>query len=156
MKIDVGGGAIPEPGYRNLDPVHGLDKFKRRLQDLIPAAPATVEAMRASHVMEHIPAGAERINAMNEAWRVLVPGGVFTITVPLVVAHGQWVGNWQAFADPTHVSFWCLPESFEYFCQGPRKPDADYGISLWAPLDESDMEVRDGWEGVVRMRKPGA
>lgn len=156
MKVDIGGGTIPAAGHVNLDPIHGEGDFKRRIQDGIPIDDGGLEGARASHVMEHIPAGHERIDVMNEVWRALAPGGVFEIVVPLVLAHGRWVGTWHAFADPTHVAFWCLPESFLYFCEGPFKPNADYGVKIWSALDDSDMEVRDGWEGVVRMRKPGA
>jgi predicted SAM-dependent methyltransferase len=101
-----------------------------------PTGDNTVSAIRASHVMEHIPAGQERIDVMNEAHRVLRPGGVFEIIVPLMV------GTWHAIADPTHVSYWCK-ESFHYF-DGLFAANADYGIRLWQTLE---LEVVDGWEG---------
>ena len=153
--VDIGGGLAPAPGCLNLDPVSGQGEWKRRIQDGIPLLDRSAHAVRASHVLEHIPAGQERIDLFNEVWRVLVSGGTFEVIVPLVLAHGQWVGTWHAFADPTHVSYWCLPESFLYFCEGPFKPCADYGMRIWAPLDEErDTEVRGGWEGRVVMRKP--
>lgn len=158
MKVDIGGGTIPAAGHTNLDPVHGDGVWKRRIQDGIPVGDGALEAARASHVMEHIPAGSgdgERIWVMNEVWRALEPGGTFEIIVPLVLARGQWVGTWHAFADPDHKSFWAMPESFLYFCEGPFKPNADYGMKIWQALDEdSDTELRGGWEGVVTMRKP--
>lgn len=115
----------------------------------------SVDEARASHVMEHILSGADRLFVMNEVHRVLKPGGVFTIIGPLIQAFGNPIHTWHAWADPTHVSYWVMPESFLYFCEGPYKPNADYGMRIWAPLDEEkDCELRDGWEGVVRMRKP--
>jgi SAM-dependent methyltransferase len=151
--IDIGGGTIPALGCVNLDPHHGVGEWRRRVQDGIPAADASVVAVRASHVMEHIPAGDERIFVMNEVHRVLVPGGTFEIIVPTVGAGGVLHGGWQAFADPTHVSFWYYPESWLYFCEGVFKPNADYGYRIWQALRDEDMELRDGWEARVVLRK---
>lgn len=146
MKLDIGGGTYPADGYVNFDPVHGDGAWKRPA-DLCqpgpnglefvpwPADDGTVEAVRASHVMEHIAAGAPRIWIFNEAHRVLGEGGTFQIIVPLV-------GTWHAIADPTHVSLW-VPESFNYF-DGTQAAHADYGIAPWETLD---FVVYHGWEG---------
>lgn len=152
MKVEIGGGTIPAQGYVNLDPVHGGGNFKRRIQDGIPVPDRMVEAVRASHVLEHIPAGQERIDVMNEAWRALIPGGEFEIIGPVIPQGPAGIG-WHAFADPTHVSFWVYPESWLYFVEGPYRANADYGIHLWEWDDRS--ELRDGWEAHVYLRKPG-
>ena len=154
MRIDLGGGTAPKAGFVNLDPVHGIGPWKRRAQDIPWPAneewiregwKPVVDAIWASHVMEHIPAGAERIAVFNEAHRVLKPGGTFTVIVPLF----PWP---QAMADPTHVSYW-VEESFGYFdgtCRwGP--PNADYGILPW---EHGAWYVRDGWEGTWVGVKP--
>jgi SAM-dependent methyltransferase len=156
VSIDIGGGTKPEPGYINLDVNHGEGEWRRRIQEGIPRPDETVASVRASHVMEHIPAGDERIFVMNEVHRVLIPHGTFEIFVPVVGAYGIVHGGWQAFADPTHVSFWYFPESWLYFCDGNAiKADADYGIKLWSRLANSDAELRGGWEAHVTLRKPG-
>ena len=135
--IEIGGGTLVQPGWTNLDSRNGHGEWARMAQDTPwPTGDNTVDAIRASHVMEHIPAGQERIDVMNEAHRVLKPGGVFEIIVPLMV------GTWHAIADPTHVSYWCK-ESFHYF-DGLFAANADYGIRLWQTLE---LEVVDGWEG---------
>lgn len=139
MKVEIGGGTIPADGYRNLDPWHGTEDYRRYIQQGIPVPDGTVEAVRASHVMEHIPAGGgkgERIWVMNEVWRALQPGGEFYIIVPLLV------GTWHAVADPTHVSFW-VKESFHYF-DGLFAANAVYNIKPW---NTQSLEVKDGWEG---------
>lgn len=51
-----------------------------------------------------------QIHVMNEAWRVLVPGGKFDIEVPTTDGRGAW-------QDPTHRSYWNL-NSFKYFTAG--------------------------------------
>lgn len=148
MKIDIGGGTAPAPGHVNLDPVHGEGEWKRRIQDGIPTGDETVDAVRASHVLEHIPAGVDRIDVFNEVHRVLRPGGQFTIILP-VIADSDGRVNWHAIADPTHVSFWCR-ESFWYFT-GEFGPQADYGICLW---NEESYAVSDGWEATCVLMKP--
>lgn len=135
--IEIGGGTLVQPGWVNLDSRNGDGDWRRMAQDTPwPAADNSIDGIRASHVMEHIPAGQPRIDVMNEAHRVLKPGGVFEIIVPLLV------GTWHAVADPTHVSFW-VKESFHYF-DGLFAANADYGIRLWETLE---LEVVDGWEG---------
>ena len=142
--IDIGGGTSPAPGCIVLDPIHGHGEWRRLAQDVPwPAADASVQAVRASHVMEHIPAGPDRIAVMNEAHRVLAPGGTFEVIVPLLVCSEPGTPiHWAAVADPTHVSFW-VPESFEYL-DGRKAACADYGIRLWETVS---WEVRMGWEG---------
>lgn len=140
MLIEIGGGTIPQPGYTNLDPVHGEGLFKRKIQDGIPVDDGSVDRLRASHVMEHIPAGAERIFVMNEAYRALRSGGEFEIIVPTVPTGPNGV-TWHAFADPTHVSFW-VKESFHYF-DGLFAANATYDIKLW---QTRSLDILDGWE----------
>lgn len=156
MNIEIGGGTLLTNGYINLDPVHGTGKWKRYAQgEPWPTGDNSVESVRASHVMEHIPAGDDRIFVMNEAHRVLKSGKIFEIIVPLVAANGEWLSTWQAWADPTHISYWVYPESFLYFCTNDTfVANADYGIRYWAPLNEEECEVRNGWEAVVRLKKP--
>lgn len=154
MLIDIGGGTAPAEGCTNLDPAHGEGIWRRRIQDGIPTADGTVQAVRASHVLEHIPAGRERIAVFNEVWRVLVGGGTFEIIVPLIQYCGKPIHTWHAWADPDHKSQWVLPESVLYFTQDGFAPNADYGIHLFAPLREEDMEVRHGFEGRVVLWKP--
>jgi hypothetical protein len=138
LKLEIGGGHLLTEGYVNLDYRHGDGEWRRLAQDTPwPTPDQSVEAMRASHIMEHIPAGQNRIDVMNEAWRVLVPGGQFEIIVPLMT------GSWHAIADPTHVSYW-VEESFYYFCEGNFHPNADYGIKLWQTID---FHVEQGFEG---------
>lgn len=141
MKIDVGGGTQPVEGCINLDPEHGEGIWKRMVQDGIPCEDGTVDAVFASHVLEHIPAGDERIFVFNEVHRVLKDGGKFGIRVPLFP-------SWQAVADPTHVSFF-VKESFNYFT-GTSEENANYGIKPW---EMASFFVKGGWEAYVNLVK---
>lgn len=143
--IEIGGGHLVQAGWINLDSRNGQGEWRRLAQETPwPTADDSVDAIRAAHVMEHIPAGDARIAVMNEAHRVLKPGGVFEIRVPNALS-----GTWHAFADPTHVSFWCI-ESFHYF-DGLFAPNADYGIRPWTTLElliQGDNEIL--WRGTPR------
>lgn len=141
MKVDIGGGLKVAPGHVNLDPVHGLGKWRRAAQETPwPAPDGLCEAVRASHVLEHVPAGEPRILVFNEAWRVLRPGGRFDVIVPAAVnAEGDCL--WPAFADPTHTSWW-VEQSFGYF-DGSLAADADYGIRRWQTLA---LRYVEGWQ----------
>lgn len=161
--MELGGGTKPTPGYDvQIDPVHGVGYWKAKAQDTPWAGHALgwprtvmqgggVESIMASHVLEHIPAGADRIAVFNEAHRVLVPGGQFHIWVPLVGADGLLAAElWPAFADPTHVSFWIFPQSLLYFT-GEMGADADYGIKPWKL---ETWSVQGGWNGYACLSKP--
>ena len=186
VMLELGGGMKPHPRadividsrHPRLSPAQDVTSTPWRTG---PAGTArsvlagSVDEVYSSHLMEHIPKGQALINLMNEAWRVLKPGGTFTAVMPIVgwTNKGEvpaWSPNWRPFADPTHVSFWWLPEAFYYFT-GQSGPDADYGILRWKPLggrlperDTEDLEnttlpdsfwgIRGGWEGVVRLVKP--
>jgi predicted SAM-dependent methyltransferase len=143
--IEIGGGHIVQAGWTNLDSHNGDREWRRLAQDVPwPTGDGTVDAIRAAHVMEHIPAGQPRIDVMNEAHRVLRSGGVFEVRVPNCLS-----GTWHAFADPTHVSFWCV-ESFHYF-DGLFAANADYGIKPWQTLElriQGDNEIL--WRGTPR------
>lgn len=143
--IEIGGGRLVQAGWINLDPQHGEGPWRRIAQgEPWPTGDHTIDGLRASHVMEHIPAGADRIAVMNEAHRVLKPGGVFEIRVPDCAS-----GTWHADADPTHVSRWRV-ESFHYF-DGTKSAHADYGIRPWKTLElrvQGDHEVL--WRGTPR------
>jgi predicted SAM-dependent methyltransferase len=144
VKLEIGGGLALTPGFVNLDPVHGEGDLRRHVEAGIPLAPDSVDEARASHVLEHVPT-TFRIFVFNEVWRVLRPGGTFTVIVPLFP-------DWGAIADPTHVSYW-VKESFDYFT-GRMVPCADYGIRLWEPVSWDVRTQGFGREGHAVLRKP--
>jgi SAM-dependent methyltransferase len=141
--LDIGGGTDARDHWINIDPVHGEGEFLRGAQDAPwPIPDGHIRMIWASHVLEHVPAGGNRIRLMNEAYRVLSPGGTFEARMPSFP-------HWSAVADPTHVSFW-VPESFGYFT-GVYSAGADYGIDYW---EQESMMMRDEWELRGVLRKP--
>ncbi len=102
LKVDIGGGLNPKPGYLTIDKEgaqinHDLDKG-------IPLPDNSVGVINASHVIEHLK---DPIKTMREIHRVLAHGGWAFIEVPSTDGRG-------AFQDPTHVSYW-NENSFLYY-----------------------------------------
>lgn len=103
MKVDLGGAIDPPAGYTTLDRGAGAD-IATDLDARWPLKDGSVGVIRAHDILEHLH---DPIHAMNEAYRVLAPGGWLMIQVPSALGQG-------AFQDPTHCSFW-VPNSFWYY-----------------------------------------
>ena len=111
LKVDIGGGLNPYPGYFTID----LRKDANIVYDLndgIPLPDNSVGVLHASHILEHLH---DKTKIMSEIHRVLAHGGWAFIEVPSTDGRG-------AFQDPTHVSYW-NENSFWYYTD---KALADY------------------------------
>lgn len=88
LKLDLGAGPVSPPGFVPLGQAHGSAIFPLRY------AAASVDEIRASHVLEHFPHG--QIGAVLTDWaRVLKPGGRLRIAVPdfAKIAEGYLAGQ---------------------------------------------------------------
>lgn len=103
MKVDIGGGLNPYPGYTTVDMRPEAD-YVADLNDGIPLPDNSVGVLNASHILEHLH---DKTKIMAEIHRVLAPGGWAFIEVPSTDGRG-------AFQDPTHVSYW-NENSFLYY-----------------------------------------
>jgi len=103
-KLDLGGRFNGWPGYETVDMESGSNITWDLNADWDFAADNSVGVLRASHILEHL---RDPIHAMNEAYRVLAPGGWLLCEVPSTDGRG-------AFQDPTHVSYW-NEHSFWYY-----------------------------------------
>lgn len=102
--VDMGGSLNPYPDCEIWDKRQGAQWVVDLNTSDFPSANNRVGFLRAHHVLEHLK---DPIRIMNEAYRVLAPGGFFCIEVPSTDGRG-------AFADPTHKSFWNV-DSFAYY-----------------------------------------
>lgn len=117
-RINICCGRSVIEGWWNVDihPWPGVNETVNLDKDW-PWEDDCVDEIFAKDAVEHL---RDPIHVMNEAWRVLKPGGIFTIIVPSTDGRG-------AFQDPTHVSFWNENsflyydvEQEEYWAQYPR------------------------------------
>lgn len=106
----------------------------------LPFDSDSVDEVRASHFLEHCH---DLVFIMNEIHRVLKPGGIVTITVPIV---GIGTG---AFRDPTHVRYFCR-DSFSYFAEGSPWTYPFHGIRPFHMVREQII----GEEMVVELARP--
>lgn len=136
-KLDLG-GRIDSPG--ELETVDRLDAdITADLEDRWPFEDSSVGVIRAYHVFEHLKSP---IHAMNEAYRVLAPGGTLFLEVPSTDGRGAW-------QDPTHVSFWNLNSLWYY----TRDSHARYiRPEYTGRFQLSRAENRDWGNGIVVVR----
>lgn len=109
MKLNLGSGTKPIPGYVNVDMVDGpLVDVPHDLDDHPwPFLEDTVEEIVAFHVFEHV---VDPIGFMEQCWISLVPDGLLHIEVPNYTSR-------NAFTDPTHRRY-CTIETFDYWVPG--------------------------------------
>jgi SAM-dependent methyltransferase len=109
VRLNLGCGSQPEPGWVNLDAadipgvdvVHDLDVFPWPFKD------GEAEEIKAFDVYEHVSSPLEFVA---ECHRILQPGGVLYI-------HTAYWKNEDSYRDPTHKRF--LTEgSFDYWIPG--------------------------------------
>ena len=126
LKVDMGGGLFPRPGYLTIDQ-EGAD-ITCDLNEGIPLQDNSVGILNASHVIEHL---RDPIKTMREIHRVLAHGGWAMIEVPSTDGRGAW-------QDPTHVSFW-NEHSFWYYTDINEKPTKILSTSL---IGWSDQNIK--------------
>ena len=93
-------------GFLNVDSVvlSGVDAVVDLNEFPWPFASNEWEKVIAYHVFEHL---VDLVKAIEELYRILVPGGVADVRVPHLAGWGMW-------NDPTHRHFFTR-RSFEYF-----------------------------------------
>jgi SAM-dependent methyltransferase len=150
VKLNLGAGAHPQPGWVNLDMlrlpgidvVHDLDNLPW------PFDGSSAETIRGEDVFEHV---ADPIAFMAECHRILEPGG------HLLLRTTYWKSQ-SAYTDPTHKRF-CTELTFDYWCVGTEY-HARYGeayaqgrdfMKIEVLLDDMELEVH-----LVRLPIPDA
>lgn len=100
--VDLGAAFDKPANYLGLD-LYGTDiRADGRLG--LPFRDSSIGVVRAHDLLEHLP---DKVQTMNEIWRVLVPGGWLFSLTPSTDGRG-------AFQDPSHVSWW-NENSFWYY-----------------------------------------
>jgi len=117
-KYDLGAKRGTQEGYLSVD-LDGANVNCNVMQGL-PFKDNSVGVLRAYDFLEHIPHCRDStckhekpyctVGFINECYRVLAPGGWLLTMVPSTDGRG-------AFQDPTHCSFWNVPNSWWYYCR---------------------------------------
>lgn len=106
LRLDLGACGRRIPSFLSVDIFPPADIIQDLSVPWEAIVDSSVEEIRASHIIEHLP---NRILTMNQIHRVLVPGGRVVIDVPDA---SRGAGHIQ---DPTHQGpGWCM-NSFTYF-----------------------------------------
>ena len=132
MKVDLGGGLFPKPGYVTIDQ-KGADII-HDLNEGIPLPDNSVAVINAQHILQKVH---DKTKIMSEIYRVLCDGGWVFIDVPSTDGRG-------AFQDPTHVSYW-NENSFWYYT---RKESALYINNTSIKFQEFRLET-NWWENNI-------
>ena len=145
-KIDLCGAHGCPDGYLPLD--RPID-----LEEPWPLDDSSVGILRAHDAVEHLK---DPVHTMNEAYRVLAPGGFLMIHTPSTDGRG-------AFCDPTHKSFWNAL-SFRYYTD-PKYAKYVAGfrgrfqvgriVPKWYPTDWHERENVPYVEAHLYAVKPG-
>ena len=110
IKIDLGGGSNPQPGFINMDirALPGVDVVHDWDDIPWPFPDSCATIIIAGHVVEHVnPNKFGFINWMNECWRILKYDGQLMLTTPFAGSLGFW-------SDPTHVNP-CTNRTWDFF-----------------------------------------
>lgn len=121
-------------GLPGIDVVHDLDVTPWPWED------ETFTEVRAADVFEHVD---KPIAFMNEAWRILKPGGFLRIRSP------YWRHE-NAYTDPTHRRF-CTERTWDYWIRGTEFHDK-YRAAYCAEdveFDKVSLAITDGSSNIT-------
>ena len=144
MRLNLGCGSLPEPGYINVDAVaqdavdvvQDLDSFPWPWPD------GAIERIRAFDVFEHVD---DPLGFMRESHRVLRKGGVLDIHTT------HWKSR-NAYTDPTHKRY-NTEETFDYWVPGTYL-HGRYGAAYAAGAEFQKLNVgMAGTELAVLLKK---
>jgi SAM-dependent methyltransferase len=121
LRLNLGCCDDHRAGYVNVDCAPPADRIAD-LNERWPYEDSSVDEIYAHDVFEHLHS---KVWAMNEAHRVLKPGGLLDLAVPCVMLADGSV-NPGAFADPTHRTFWTVDDRY-YFNEEWNNPQGERG-----------------------------
>ncbi len=140
LKLNLGCSDRHIADFVNVDLVQPADVVAD-LSERWPWEDNSVDEILAHDIIEHLP---NKILTMNEAYRVLKPGGMFRVVVPTTDGPGAW-------QDPGHVSFWHR-NSMWYYTHGDAHRERfgkAYGIE--ARFSVTWENIVHGMAGIVHL-----
>lgn len=140
MRLNLGCSDRHLEGYVNVDRCAPADM----LADLSLAWPwddASVSEIVAHDIIEHL---SDKIHTMNEAWRVLLPSGLFRILVPTTDGRGAW-------QDPDHRAYWNRNSFFYYEAGDPHRERFGKAYGVQARFRTVFEQQIDSGNGIVHL-----
>lgn len=130
LNLGCGEATMPDATNVDIEPLDGVDEVVDLGETPWPWESASADRIVAHHVFEHLP---RPIDALQEAVRVLAPGGYLQLTYP--IGHTR-------FEDPTHRQFWNWNTAAAI--AGERKHEHEYveGLRLYAREFDIDVSGR--------------
>ena len=80
IKINIGCGPNPKPGWLNLD-IEGAD-LTLDMREIIPLPDKCAQMIYSEHFFEHLDYPGDAMRFLRECRRLLSPGGIFSVGVP--------------------------------------------------------------------------
>lgn len=132
VRIDIGCGKNKKEGFKGLDrrKFDGVDIVHDVTDYPWPFKTSSVDEVHCSHFLEHLNHSSEspqRVQFMNELFRVLKPGGKATIITP------HWCSN-RAYGDFTHADKPVSEMFYNYLDREWRKKEAPDNDIEWNSL----------------------
>jgi SAM-dependent methyltransferase len=130
VKLNLGCSDAHLSGFLNVDRCAPADVIADLAENRWPWETSSVAEIKAWDIFEHLPS---KMISMNEAHRILKPGGVLDLVVPTTDGRG-------AFQDPTHQTFWTPNDLFYFssFYAEWRRFHVAYGITANFELKMSE------------------
>lgn len=84
-KLNLGCGPYPQTGYINIDiNIRHKPDVLRDVRKGLPFDTNSIDVVMANHFLEHL-YREELLDLIEEIYRVLIPGGIFSFLVPIVL-----------------------------------------------------------------------
>jgi GT2 family glycosyltransferase len=135
VRLNICWQGDPLPGYTNVSLGQAGSSDAVDLSRPWPWQDGAASEVRAWHVVERL---TDKIQTMNELWRILRHGGTAEIVLPTTEGAG-------AFQDPTHVSYWNR-RSFLYYEDGSpyrERHATRYGIKARFEVVSERTEISE-------------
>jgi len=153
LKLNLGSGQNPEPGFVNVDRFPPADVVHDLEAMPWPWPDSSVDEIRAHHILEHLGRTPEEfIAVMREMYRVARPGATVNIVFP-------WPYHQNYLTDPTHVRA-LMPETFLLFsrafnrqCAEGHASDTPLGLQYGVDFEfvgAAEMRLDKRWEWISR------